>query len=813
MSDRHEESAASRVLGVDFAGLGDDPVSEVLLYEGADSQVELVQRLRCEVGTAVESIASMVDGCDAFDVIELLRLREFPLSPELGTEPGYDGSGAVIELIALVLLARGTRMATPASREESRPSEVIPDLHDCAKRLIRISSYRGLFAARLSDRGVLARLAAEYQSFFVSVRNHQYQSVQESHDAALFNRADTDELLSAHLGFTYGEFVAVRDAIQRRYSSTMTDLRDRTADVILSTQVEGRDPTDSERDNFMQAMVDLMFLPGERASFTVNDIALSTGLGADKVEVVLAAFSSDFDSDDDPVDAVMDFLRGQNPLIPANLIREGASHIMTTGPIGADAFRSAAEAALKSDQQAWTRYDKKIRSVVSEGIAADSVARLLGVQPLAAPLFYVAPKAGDDAAAVDDRCADPLRTGDLVEGDALFVVGDVAICVEVKGRTIADAARRGDLGRLAQEAKNIFGEGADQARRLESLIRSNGGLWRKDATWLDLRAVREIHTIVVGLDTFGPLAVSLGDLDAASLLGDGTLPWITSLHDLDVISRVVARPAEFLLYLRRRTDSGVATNYRGVDELDLFMLFMGGSLYVEPDPEEVHRTHTRTPPPRSGDRRRHLEQARPTIVGTYTDDLDRWMYWAEGSSRCEASKPVFNSHESADEIVDMLHEEQAPGWLRFGADLLGLSGETQQRLGAAIDQLIDQTRSDGGYHTLVEGFAGNFGYPTFFAACAPATMPTLEATSHLGRYISAKKHQVRSDRSLGLLFGDRHQVLAGLYLNDLPSDNADLDELGELIGLQHTWKARTSRKPANKVRRQRKKAKKRKRRR
>jgi hypothetical protein len=40
------------------------------------------------------------------------------------------------------------------------------------------------------------------------------------------------------------------------------------------------------------------------------------------------------------------------------------------------------------------------------------------------------------------------------------------------------------------------------------------------------------------------------------------LPWITSLHDLEVISAVIERPAEFLLYLRRRTDSGVATYYR-----------------------------------------------------------------------------------------------------------------------------------------------------------------------------------------------------------------------------------------------------------
>lgn len=68
-----------------------------------------------------------------------------------------------------------------------------------------------------------------------------------------------------------------------------------------------------------------------------------------------------------------------------------------------------------------------------------------------------------------------------------------------------------------------------------------------------------MRSIVVGLDFFGPLAVALGDLKRAAMLGEGGLPWIASLHDLEVISKVIERPAEFLLYLRRRADSGVAT--------------------------------------------------------------------------------------------------------------------------------------------------------------------------------------------------------------------------------------------------------------
>lgn len=813
MTEQPPDSVASRLLGVKFPGLGDDPIAELMLFEGADSRAALDRRLRQEAETEVSRIVEMVQDCDAFDVIELLRLREFPISPTLALEPEFDGSGAVVELISLVLLSRGRRVAPLVSREDSRPHELIPDLHDCTKRLLRISSYQMLCAARLSDQDVLARLAAEYQSFFATVRAHQYQSVQEAHDAALFDRPDTDELLSAHLGFTYGEFVVVRDAIQNLYSSTMADLRDRTGGLMMTAQAEEREPTAEEGEAFMRDMIDFMFLPGERASFTAADISQRVGLDSEKVATVLRAFCSDFDDSIDPVHSVMGFLRGRNPLVPASLVRDGADHVMTTGPIGADAFRAVAEASIKSNQRAWNRYDQRIRSTVSERLAVAAVGQLLRAEAAAAPIEYVAPKSGAAAAAVDRECINPLSDGDLVEGDALFVVGDVAVCVEVKGRTVADAARRGDLARLEREARNILGAGADQARRLESLIRVNGGIWRKDAAWFDLSQVREIHTIVVGLDTFGPLSVALGDLDAASLLGDGTLPWITSLHDLEVVSKVIDRPAEFLLYLRRRTEPGIADNYRGVDELDLFMLFINGGLYVEPDPDEVHQTHTRTRSPTKKDRQRHREQARPTFVGTHTDDLDRWMYWTEGSSPFEAPKPVFNSHESAAEIVDMLQREQIPGWLRCGADLLALSGGTQQLVGAEIGRLIDLTRADGAYHELIQGFAGNFGYPALFVACAPRGMPADDAAARLRTYMLAKKHQLRSDRALGLLFDDRHKVIAGLYMNEPPTDDAALDELGETIGLTHTWTGRSVSKPSNKDRRQRKKVKKRKRRR
>ena len=217
-----------------------------------------------------------------------------------------------------------------------------------------------------------------------------------------------------------------------------------------------------------------------------------------------------------------------------------------------------------------------------------------------------------------------------------------------------------------------MGSGAHQARRVELLIRDNGGVWDASGAWRDLSHVRETRTVVAGLDQFGQLGVALGDLADSGLVGNGCLPWIASIHDLHVIARVVDRPAEFLLYLRRRTDSGVARHYRGCDELDLFMHFMNGGLYVEDDPDEIHRRHPKTSPPTRTARERHERTARPTLVATFTDPLDAWMYWVEGSSRDEVPKPVFNTDPEAAKLVDWLADGPKPGWLRIGADLLGL---------------------------------------------------------------------------------------------------------------------------------------------
>jgi hypothetical protein len=647
----------------------------------------------------------------------------------------------------------------------------------------------------------LARLAAEYQSYLVSVRGLQYESVQSKHDAALFDRPEIETLLITHLGFSYRDFISVRDAIQTRYSGTLTRLRDTTGDIATTTGQPGqREPTAAEIDTFRTAIFDMMFLPGERAAFSTADVAQLADVEPTRVQAVLNAFSVEFDDQLDAVAVVRRFLRGVNPLAKTCLIRDGdGRHVMTGVQIGSDSFRSIAEARLKPDAKGWRRYDKA-RAEVSETLALDALAAVLQTPPQHVNRKYLAPKEGVAAEALGHTCSNLDAVADQTETDGLFLIEDVAICVEVKGRTVADAARRGDHARLKTEIDKIFGEGTRQARRLENLIQANQGLWLEGGTWLDLSQVREIRSIVVGLDFFGPLAVALGDLQRSGLLGAGSLPWITSLHDLEVISTALDRPAEFLLYLRRRTDSGVAQHYRGADELDLFMLFVDGGLYVEPNPDEVRRLHPTVGPVSPRDRRQHEQDARPTIVGTHTDPLDAWMYWIEGTNPEEAIKPTFNTHQSARRIVDFLADGRKPGWLRFGADLPGLAGQAQKELGDNLQTLAKRTRTDHQWHTLVQGYAGLWGYPTVFAGSAPRDLPRATAVESLHTYMSAKRYQLQSDRSLGLVLDEDGDIVHVLYANDHLASSPDLDELVTAMGLHPVGSSPTKAKKARKRR-------------
>lgn len=105
--------------GLDFAQFG-DPLAEIGLFDDCGSSAELREAFRVEVATEVSRVLALVEDADAFDVIELMRLRELPLVA--GME--HDGTALNVEVVAAAMLGRASRKPSGVPRRDTRPPSV-----------------------------------------------------------------------------------------------------------------------------------------------------------------------------------------------------------------------------------------------------------------------------------------------------------------------------------------------------------------------------------------------------------------------------------------------------------------------------------------------------------------------------------------------------------------------------------------------------------------------------------------------------------------------------------------------------------------
>lgn len=774
---------AGRIISADDEGLGAafQRMGETLarLEEGENPR-EYVKRGPAIIEDHVNNIVESLKDADAFDVIELMRMRELPMFLEGYRESVEDHLPSAVELIAIILLTRGQRAPVERPTATTRPAGTIPDLHERAAEMLTLGSFTLLDAGERNEHGALTALSASYVSHDLTVQFKQYLHVHDEINSALFASEHIGDLLVDTLGFSYEDFLAVRNAIAQVHGEKFFALRDATAGMFEQRHAKANDPAFlAEARTALSSMLEF---PGRRAALTVEEIAESANVDPGRALAVLELFSLPFE-EADALAAVQRFLGGDNAFRSASLVRDADGVYVSTGkPIGTDCFRLVAEEALKRSAPKFKRYEKR-RALVSEQLALERLGTLLGADAAHANLKYFRANPDVDVARLGPDAENITTFAEQTEADGLFLVEDVAICVEVKAKSLSSAARRGKVQRLSADLRETVGSATTQALRLEDHIRTNGGLWLENRTWLDLSEIREIRSVTVFLDDFGPISTALDELVRADVIKSERFPWLITLHDLTIISEVLDRPAEFLLYLRRRTESEVSLTFKAIDELDLFMLFLSGGLWVEPDPDRVSEEFLGVPRPTGKDRRRFRESAMPTRVMTHTDPLDAWVYFREGSSTEEAPKPVFEAMTSVNELVDFLQDGRKPGWFRFSSDLLNLAEEGQESVGEMIEQLVAKTADDGLHHNSLMTFAGAWGYPTLFMGTKPKGMSDQEASRRLAIYGFTKKHQIKSDRALMVIFDEQAQVRSIRYDNSLPAENKELDDAAVEMGL------------------------------
>jgi hypothetical protein len=768
----NDEGIAAFAANIERAGQG---------LVSAESWDDLRDQVPSVLADAVGTIQAELIGRDLWDVLEVLRRLTEPGDLGEFRESVNTSLPACVEVVALIGLATDSEADPPVNDPSEHDRHSVPQILEAAERIVRLAQLVAISSSADTHLGRAAELTGLLRTFEVSVRGRNYLSVSRQVVQSIFGPTPIQDLTSRHAGFTPEGVTSLWGTIQT-CRQEKHDANVLGFEKLVEVTTAGASLSPDQISEGRGLVESLFIAPGRGISFTSAELSTQSGLNASTVEEILNCFSLESIAVG-AYEACEKFVHGENMLSGKGMLRRGGSYLAIGDPMPHDYVRPVLEARLKKHTKAWNQYQRH-RDRWVEDSAGETLAKLLGVSsPSMRSLEYRAPDPAADECDLSKGSKDPFANSFDTEADALFVIDDVAVCVEVKAGSITDKARSGNVRRVETDLQKTVGEAAEQASRLESLIKEHHGLWTPKGKWVDLSGVQEVHTIVVCLDDWGPLAIATDALVRAEVLKSDTIPWLVSLHDLLVISSILSSPADFLTYLRRRTDSATSRLLMASDELDIVMWYIDGGLYFEPDPDLIHKRYPLTARPTQADRTRFKRSNVRTQVGTHTDPLDSWMYYTEGQTDIPAVRPDRRQVARVKDLIDSLRQRQVRGWLRTGADLAALSQESQELVAEHFERLVAMTVQDAGFHTSLQTYAGPWGHLGLFAGSKPAALNTEECAERLRNYVRLKRHQLQLDRSLGILIGTAGEVVWEEYTNAAYAPDVALDREVAASGL------------------------------
>lgn len=724
----------------------------------------------------------------AAQIIEAARMAFLPWAGAGEHRVDPQASPAHVELLALIALAAEGQSGSPADRGHPEVQELSRFVSLARQRLDVLLNLSHLRAAMHVDRSdKLAFISYLVRGTQMMVRNSSYVDIaQRTVTELLDGNDDVRDALVAGLGFdardAFQVFAAVHAMQQdqvndrgRKFADAVNELMDDLADQPAEDHDE-LDAGDDEDHRFtprhsaamLRAFGDFFEPDADRSSVSIADLVTATGMAEKCVRAVIERFTVDV-AGRSPADVVDSFTVGDNPLRPRPLIATSADRVLLPHhTLAADAVKENLEDHLKRSEM-WEVYQKHRGGMLESRVRAAMESVLPSHARFWDSFHYFVP-----ATPSEDAAADPLRYTKKVEGDHLVVVDDVALIVEDKAVAVSPLAKGGKTRRLGTDLTGIIKKAADQARRLNDLIERDGGIRLEDG-WVDLTSIREIHTIAVSLDDLMSVTTATDQLVQAGLVDPANIPWTVSLHDLELIVELVDRPAEFLLYLRRRRDPLTTAVYMAPDELDLFLLFFDGNLWAEPDPDEVFRLFPFGNPPTAAERRRFRGQG-TAYVTSHTDQLDAWHHAKHLPSDQASPKPrMFNA--PAGQLIDELLVRGTFGALSIGATLLGGSTAFQKQMATQANMLLDnphpgRSRQVAVPITQVTDVTGAW---LFIWATHPTGSVDLATTAReQERYLRLKKHQLGMPRGALFVYDQDTRSLVHVaydgHLGELPDD-------------------------------------------
>lgn len=741
-------------------------------FVGVDDPVAVIETAYEE---AVRKFVGKLETFNPFEMIEVARIASLPFAPVGQVAVTADAGAAKVELLAAMALAARSGVAantsdTPSLQPQALSlfmSEASSEIDD----LVRLAHLRDIAKTDVSDQ--MALIALLVRGNGVWMRNTSYPEMVEVTIRQLFcDNPDVRNALVAGMGFDAADALAVLTAVDSLQADAMNHRFGAMFDAIsdaMSSTLDGQlepDVRATTQELFQQAWEP----DADVVTVSVSETTAATGIAEGRVRAVVDRFRLDL-TDLTPLDVVDAFTAGANPWRVQPLAASNSGRVMLPhNALTVDAVRESLETYLKG-QPSWNTYAKH-RGQLLETRVSKVLGKVLPGAAFRDGFEYYIPNNEMELA-----IGDPAKYTKRVEGDHLITLDDVAIVVEDKAVALSALSRGGKVTRMRTDLTGILTKAAEQSGRLRDAIMRDGGVQTEDEGWIDLRHIREIHTIVVSLDDLSSVTTATTELVRAGLLDIGNIPWTVSLHDLELIVELVDRPAEFLLYLQRRRNPEVTRMFAASDELDLFLYFFEAGLWVEPDPDQVRVAFPFMPAPTTAERRRYRNQRRGYVTSR-TDQLDRWFYGRnqrtgvdpaeyEGPS-VDVPKPQMVPSPLAD-IVDALESRRVPGWLSIGAMLLGHSTTFQQKTISDIKSLLDNPSSDRRGRSLTQPLTGTThpeeGWLLVWATL-PAEVDRASEEKRLRDYLRAKKGQLLLPRGALFLFAESNRELVEVLYDD-----------------------------------------------
>lgn len=754
---RQQQRAKLREPSLDVHGqvvLSSIEAMERLVRQFADRE-DPAAEINADFRQAVDDFAGKLEHFDPIRLIEVARITYLPFAPVGMVAATPEASAAHVELMALLALSRADQRGA-ASVEPVKFQAMSEFTHEAKltlEHLPQLAQLRALAETDPDNRFGL--IETHLRGSQVWMRNSSYPVMaQQTVVTLLDGDPDVRGILMSELGFDAGTAMAVLEGCHDLQQAAMNDRMIAMRDAVDEGMSSVSDGSSLDPDLRVATVskFEAAFEPGaESCTVSINDLADHIGVAVNTVSKVVEQFRVDI-AGMAPVDVVDAFMAGNNPLRTRPIVvADDGRIILPHNALNADAVKENLEVHLKVVPSNWAKYDLH-RGKTLERRTTTALSRMLpGASQRDGVEYYV------PANEQELQSGDPATYTKRVESDHLILVDDVAFIVEDKAVALSALSKGGKTNRIRTDLTNIITKAAEQSGRLRDAIERDGGVRVHGEGWVDLGHVREIHTIAVSLDDLSSISTATAELVRAGLLDYENIPWTVSIHDLELIVELVERPADFLLYLRRRTRVETTVMFSAPDELDLFLYFYENGLWVEPNPEQVREAFPFLPAPTAGELRRYREQL-PMFITSRTDALDSWFYTKDSKQRgvIRAPKPKMVESPFAD-LVDDIQARGVNGWLSIGATLLEGSTAMQHKLASNARDLLNQpTGTDTGRNLtvpLTSSVKQAEGWLLVWATRPVGVDPDKFRTT-VAEYLRTKKHQLSLPRGAVFLYDE-----------------------------------------------------------